>query len=294
MTSRVGVASVALAMLSSACAASPPASRFPSGEAALDRMHGTFECLRGVRGEAKLDHMGRQGRIRGGLMFFATEPAQVRFDVVSPFGVTLATLTSDGSAFSFNDLREKKFLEGPASACNIARLTQVPVPGHALVSLLRGEAPVLVHEPSAPTIRWSGGRYLVGVPSKHAAFEEIALGVHPSDYHLPWGEQRVRVLAVEVRQAGVLLYRADLGEHRPIEVAGPIVDEDGLEPPIPPSGPPCAVEVPRKIHVEVPYTRDDVRFRYEDVKANPPLPDGLFTQPVPGGVQRSRVGACSD
>ncbi|MCC6647285.1 MAG: hypothetical protein IT374_17150 [Polyangiaceae bacterium] len=283
-----------LAVLSTACGASPPASRFPSGQAAIDRMRGTFECLRGVRGEAKLDHMGRQGRIRGGLMFFAVEPAAVRFDVVSPFGVTLATLTSDGARFAFNDLREKKFLEGPASACNIARLTQVPVPGHALVSLLRGEAPVLVHQPEDTTVRWSGGRYLVRVPSKHGAVEEIALGVHPADYHLPWSEQRVRVLGVEVRQEDVVLYRADLGEHAPIELAQAIVDEDGIDPPVPPSGPPCNVEVPRKIHVEVPYTRDDVRFRYDEVRSNPPLPEGLFTQPVPGGVERVRVGACSE
>lgn len=276
------------------CSASPPASQFPNGQAAIDRMRGTFECLRGVRGEAKLDHMGKQGRIRGGLMFFAVEPANVRFDVVSPFGVTLATLTSDGAAFSFNDLREKKFLEGPASACNIARLTQVPVPGHALVSLLRGEAPVLVHQPGEATVRWSGGRYLVGVPSKHGAFEEIALGIHPDDYKLPWTEQRVRVLGVEVRQQDVLLYRADLGEHKAIEMAGAMVDDDGIDPPIPPSGPVCTVEIPRKIHVEVPWTRDDVRFRYDEVKANPPMPEGLFVQPIPGGVERVRVGACSD
>ena len=38
---------------------------------------------------------------------------------------------------------------------------------------------------------------------------------------------------------------------------------------------------------------DDVRFRYETVSWNPPVIEGLFTQPVPGGVEVVRV-QCDD
>ena len=57
------------------------------------------------------------------------------------------------------------------------------------------------------------------------------------------------------------------------------VDPDGVDPPIPPSGPPCNAEIPRRIHVEVPGEEADVQFRYDDVRWNPPIPEGSFTQP---------------
>jgi hypothetical protein len=275
------------------CGVKPPPSQFPSGQAALDRMHATFDCARGVKGEAKIDHLSEKGRVRGNLLFFAIEPASVRFDVVSPFGATLLTLTSDGRSFTLNDLKEKKFLEGPSSACNIARITQVPIPGHALVSLLHGEAPVLVHQPDAAQIRWdSDGYYVVDVPSTNGATETVHLAPTPDDFQKPWSEQRLRVLKVRVEQQSTELYRAEMKDHAPAQMSGALVDEDNIEPPIPPSGPMCSVEIPRRIHVEVPNTDDDVLFRYDDVKLNPPLIEGLFTQPVPGGVQRIRVGAC--
>ena len=89
----------------------------------------TFTCGDAVQANAKIDHFGTQGRVRADLMLYAARPAQLRMDVVSPFGVTLATLTSDGQRFGLTDLRDKVFYEGPARACNIARLTTLPVPG---------------------------------------------------------------------------------------------------------------------------------------------------------------------
>jgi hypothetical protein len=77
--------------------------------------------------------------------------------------------------------------------------------------------------------------------------------------------------------------------HEAAVTAPPQVDPDGLEPPLLPSGPPCSVEVPRKIQIQVPESDQDVLFRYDDVKLNPPLPPGVFTQPVADGMQRVRV-----
>jgi hypothetical protein len=47
--------------------------------------------------------------------------------------------------------------------------------------------------------------------------------------------------------------------------------------------------VPRKIHIEVKESDQDVLFRYDAVKVNPPLPPGVFTQAAPDGVERVRV-----
>jgi hypothetical protein len=264
----------------------PPASAPPTADAALGRMHATYACANAVQASAKIDHFGEQGRVRADLMLFAARPARIRMDVVSPFGIALATLTSDGRLFGLADKRNNAFLTGPASACNIARLTTVPVPGHVMVDLLRGEAPVLKHDASGATIAWdAGGWWVLYIPSTREAKEEIHLAPRPEDWSKPWQEQRIRVLDVRVEQRDFVLYHAELSEHAPAATAGPRVDPDNIEPPIPPSGPQCDAELPRKIHVEVPVPQADVRFLYGQIAWNPPLPEGTFAQPVPPGMR---------
>ncbi|MGA7124530.1 MAG: hypothetical protein WBY94_30790 [Polyangiaceae bacterium] len=268
----------------------PPASSPPTADAALMRMHSTLACGNGIQANAKFDLFGEHGRGRGELLLFAARPARIRLDIVSPFGVALATLTADGARFALADLREKHFYTGPASACNIARLTAVPVPGHVLVDLLRGEAPVLRHEPQAATITWSSqGYWVLFIPSASEAREEIHLAPRPDDWTKPWEQQRMRVLDVRVEQQQYVLYHAELSEHAAAATAAAREDPDGLAPPLPPSGPPCDAEIPRKIHMEVPDPEADVRFQYQELKWNPPLPEGTFEQPAPPGMPIERV-----
>ena len=265
------------------CFASPPASQMPTATAALDRLRATGTCGTSLQAGAKIDHFGKQGRIRGDLLMFAAAPASLRMDIVSPFGGTVATLTSDGSHFALADLRDKRFYVGPASACNIARLTTVPMPGHVLVDVLRGQAPILKRA-SEPTIAWSGrGYYVVSIGSTRDAHEELHLAPHPDDFGKPWSEQRLRLLDVKVEQYGGVVYHAELTEHRPTHTAPPRVDPEHIEPDIP-AGEACTAEIPRRIHVSVPDEDADVLFRYEDVAWNPPLPEGTFTQPPPDGM----------
>jgi len=282
-----GVVLGGMAALAFGCArVAPPPSSPPTADAALGRMHATFACGNAIQAGAKIDHFGPQGRVRADLLLFAARPERLRMDVVSPFGATLATLTSDGSRFALADLKDKRFYSGPATACNIARLTTLPVPGQVLVDLLRGEAPILVHDAPGATIAWStAGYWVLGIASRHEAREEIHLAPRPDDWALPWERQRMRVLGVTAAQQGVLLYHAELMDHAGAPTAGPREDPDNLAPPIAPSGPPCDAEIPRKIHVDVPDPEADVRFRYEQVSWNPPLPDGTFDQPPPPGMK---------
>ncbi len=288
-SSALGAVFLGLGLLAG-CGVPPPASQFPSADDALGRMKAQLACAHGVQGTAKVDVLSKQGRLKGEAFLFAVNPARVRFDVVSPFGLTLITLTSDGERFEMLDLQQKQFLEGPASACNLARMTQVPLEGHALVAILRGEAPLLTHTPATTNIAWNTeGFYDVAIDGKHDAHQAIRLAVHPDDLQKPWAQQRVRVLQVRVDQRGASLWRVDLDDHAPVKTAAPREDPDGIDPPIPPIGPACDAEAPRSIRMRVPHTSDDVVLDYTELVWNPPLVQGTFDQPMPRGVRRVPV-----
>jgi hypothetical protein len=279
-----GIAVVFLGSLGCGATAPPP-SQVPNAQAALDRLRATGKCETAIQASAKIDHFGQGGRVRGDLLMFAQVPAEMRMDVVSPFGSTLLTLTSDGKSFSLADFKEKRFLRGPATACNIARFTSVPVPPHVLVDLLRGQAPVLKHDPAGGGIVWSPkGYYVVTLASTHEASEELHLALRAEDWSKPWADQRLRLLDVEVRQGGSVLYHAELESHAVAPMAKERIDALGLAPALPPSGPFCDAEIPKRIHLEVPVPNDDVVFRYDEVTWNPPLPEGTFLQAPPAGM----------
>lgn len=284
---------LASALLVLGCALPPPASQFPDAQALLDRMRGTSACSRALTSDAKIDYFGEAGRLRGSLLYVVSVPDKLRLDVVSPFGATISTLTSDGHQFALFDLRQKQFLRGPASACNLARFTHVPIPPQALVQLLRGEAPVLVHAKAEASIAWESGEYVVRIQSTRAASEEIHLQPLSQDYALPYSAQRIRVTEVRVLQQGVELYRAQLVGHRSAKMSGARVDPDGLDPPTPPSGPECHSEVPGRLRLQVKGADQDVILENVDVSHNPPLSPQIFEQSPPGGVD-VRYAPCAD
>jgi hypothetical protein len=255
-------------------------------------MRQSHACSRSVTGEAKLDYFGDSGRVRGSLYYVAALPDRVRLDVISPFGATLSTLTSDGASFSLLDLQQKAFTRGPANACNLESFTRVPLPPHAFAELLRGDAPVLVHDPGNASIAWQSGAYTVEIRGRDQAVELIRLEPLEADFNRAWSEQRVRVLEVSVRQAGVPLYRVELSGHAPAVMSVPRMDPDGIDPPILPSGPTCTAEVPRKLHFVTGDGDKDVLLVSREIAHNPPLAEGVFQQPVPGGV-RLRPAPCN-
>ncbi|HVU03440.1 MAG TPA: hypothetical protein VHE30_16890 [Polyangiaceae bacterium] len=281
-----GRALLACAFVSlSACSRSAPPSRFPTADDAIARMRATYACVRGVQGESKVDYFGEQGRVRGNTLFVAMKPERLRFDVFSPFGVTLSTLTSDGKDFALLDIGGKRFWAGPATACNVGRFLRVPVPPHALVSLLAGEAPVLVHDAVATTVAWESGSYVLRLASKYDAEETIRLEPVDLDWDKPWNQQRVHVLGVTVVQQGIELYRVELGDFETSHTAKPRTDPDGIDPDVPPSGPPCDVETPRHVRIVSEASAQDVLLVHGDLVLNPPLLPGLFVQSPPAGVK---------
>jgi hypothetical protein len=266
---------------------------FPTPRDAIDAVRRTYACSHGIQAESKVDYFGEQGRVRGNALFITAREERVRFDVFSPFGVTLSTMTSNGVRFALLDMNNKVFFEGPANACNARRFLHVPVPPHALVRLLIGEAPILVHTPGQASLEWSGGNFVLRVASKHEARQEVVFEPRPDDWSRPWQEQRVRVREVKVEQRGVELYRALLDGHRVARTAEPRVDPDGIDDDVPPSGPQCEAEVPMRLHFVSPTSDDDVIFSHEEVVHNPPLVSNVFSQRPPRGVS-IRPSACVD
>ena len=127
------------------------------------------------------------------MLVFAVNPARVRIDVVSSFGVMAFTLTSNGERFQLYSLSERQLMEGAASPCNLARLTQIPMPGHVLVSLMRGEAPLLEHEEAGAKLRWDDGAYVIDVVGLHQAKQTLRFEVADEDWDKPYGAQRIRL-----------------------------------------------------------------------------------------------------
>jgi hypothetical protein len=282
---------LACAVPLSGCYRSPPPSQFPDADTLLARMRASHACSHGVSGEAKLDYFGEQGRVRGNLLYIVSAPDRVRLDVFSPFGATISTVTSDGRDFALYDLRQKSFLRGPANACNLQRFTRVPLPPHAFAELLRGEAPVLVHDRANARLEWERGSYVVRIRSKHQAEQEIRLLPLDADWNQNFQNQRVRVVAVAVKQGGAPLYSVELDDARPASMSLPRLDPDGIDPPILPSGPECTVDVPRRIRFVVGDGERDLLLVSKDVAHNPPIVPGVFTQEPPPAV-RVEYSAC--
>ena len=274
----------ALAPLALACQTAPPPSQLPNAQAAIDRMRATGACGNAIQADAKVDYFASEtGRARLDVLMLAARPAQMRMDALAPLVGSVFTLATDGKQFEVSDKRNHRFIHGPATAQNIARVTHIPMPLHPFVTLLMGRAPVLKHDEAGlppPTIAWSGsGYYVVRIPGNHAAVEEIHLVPTPDDWNKPWNEQRMRVRDVTVTQENIELYHVELDDHKAAPMSKPVCDDVcralGQQPSMP-SGPSCVAEVPRAIHVEVTPASTDVLFRYDKAVWNPPLDAGSF------------------
>lgn len=294
----IGLGGVVVSLVLSGCA-SAPASRFPSGAEALRALRAQSSCSRAVSGEARLKIQKGLGGVRGRVLYLAQAPDRIRFDILSPFGATLTSLTSDGARFALFDLREKVFFEGPARTCNVERFTQVPVPPSVLVETLRGRPATLLHAASTSEISWSSplfgrGHYQIHIHGEHAAEQIVEVGVHPDDLAKPWSSQRLRYLGTEVSQAGERLYTIQLDNYRPVLNKAPrSSSEDIFFGSAVPSGPECQAEIPGSIEFDVATTGYKLTIENEEVWHNPPLAEGAFRLMPVAGVRR-QLSQCVD
>jgi len=273
---------------------SPPASAIPDARSALTRLDATYSSVSGISGSAKIDYLGDKGRVRGDVSVLASGPARLRFAIRADVVGAAGEVASDGVKFEADDKANGRYIVGAAKPCNVARVTQVPLPLDELVPMLWGMRPHLDGPIKCDSISWSGEGYYVvmlsqnagGASKSGALAHELHVSPYPSDWDKPWSEQRLRLLGVNAWSAaneGNLVYRVTMKDHEATSTAKPISDPDGLNPDVPPSGPNVTVELPRTIRVEVPSKKSDVIFKYSEAFVNPPLiPDAFHIVMKPG------------
>ena len=268
----------------------PPPSQMPDAKTAVARLDATYAQVTGISGAAKIDYLGSKGRVRGDVSVLASAPASLRFAITADIVGAAGEIASDGVRFEADDKTNGRYLVGAAKPCNIARLTQIPLPSDELVPMLWGVRPRVDGAVTCDSIGWSDKGYYV-VMLGHGAGKkahELHVAPTPADWDKPYAQQRLRLLGVlgwsSSSPDASLLYRVTMMDHEATRTAKPIIDEAGLDPDVPPSGPSVEVDVPRKIHVEVPDKGSDVIFKYVDAAVNPPLLPNVFRLVLRPGI----------
>jgi hypothetical protein len=282
----LGLAASALACRS----VTPPPSPLPDARSALARLDATYASVTGISGTAKIDYLGDKGRVRGEVSVLASGPARLRFAITADVVGAAGEVASDGAQFQADDKGAGRYVVGEAKPCNVAQITQVPLPLDELVPMLWGMRPRLDGPIACDSIAWSGEGHYVVMLSQGAAgarAHELHVSPYPSDWDKPWAEQRLRLLGVNAwsgATGGELVYRVTMKDHAATSTAQPLVDADGIDPDVPPSGPDVTVDLPRTIRVEVPSKKSDVIFKYADARVNPPLIPDAFRLILRPGV----------
>lgn len=251
-----------------------PCPEYPHTDAreALRYHESMRRSLTAIRAEARVDQRGNEGRVRGTVLMFVETPDHVRFDAMTQFGPA-AILTSDGLDFALTDLRENRYLYGPACPANIARLLGIPLSAHDTTAFLLGRTPVL--ETDDTSIECIGdATYRIDLRAADGRHQEIELQVREADLHAPPIEQRLRLLRSELFDAqGRTVWRANYDDYRVLAVGE------------------MGVAVPFWVRIEQPRLGSDTLVRFEDITVNPEIVDAVFVQAPRPGVRQEHV-AC--
>src|SRR5205807_1117700 len=98
----------------------------PKAEELLESLRARQQQVRSLRAVARVDHLGEGGqRVKVTVTMLLERGGKLRLEAESPMGGALATLVADGHDFALLDTRQNRFLVGPASPCNVARLIRI-------------------------------------------------------------------------------------------------------------------------------------------------------------------------
>ncbi len=234
----------------------PPANAYilaPDLIADLDAQRGKIDSFR-ITG--RVDHFGPEYRIQGKMFLFAKLPAELRLELVSPFGSPLTVLTVNSKEFALHDLREGRYLEGPPEPCNIARLVGVPLPAEQIARILIGHTPVIKGKMK---VEWDGdGFYRVTIENELAT---QYLEVKPGKTHL-----KLQRSKLDDKEGNIF----DITYERWSHDASPM---------------------PYEIRIKMPRDQADLLLRYdpEGVELNVNFPKGAWEQSPPDGMKVEHV-----
>ncbi len=282
-----------VALLSAAllgCAAVPaPKSAPPSAEAAIAALRFDRACGAATRAGATLTLVSPTASFRGDASLLVAHPRNLRLEVQSSFGLALLQLAA-GETMAAVDPRNRVFSLGPNDACTLQAWLGLPVPPDLLVAILRGSVPVIVHEGSS--FAWDGEGAWVLTFEGGGLVETVRLAVAEGRLAAEWADQAFEVREAEVRLGGRVLWRLEADKHARAPLAPPLVDPDGLDEPVPPSGPACNATLPRRVVLTLPERSASLRLDLRELTWNPPLQAGAFAMLPPDGFRRE-VLRCS-
>lgn len=236
---------------------------------ALEQHRSQRQPVMAISGEARVDQRGAEGRIRGTVFMLVQRPDHVRFDAMTQLGPA-AVLTSDGTQFQLLDLRDDRFLQGPACPSNIARLVGIPLSGEQLTQFLLGDSP-RIDAKSHSIACVAGGNYMVTLLDAEGWRQEIELAVRDADRELPPAEQHTRLVRSELfTPDGSSEWRATFDDFR--FVADPSSHEE----------PRRGVVLPHRVHFV--GRGADTLVKFITIELNAEIPEGAFTQQPPAAL----------
>jgi outer membrane lipoprotein-sorting protein len=242
----------------------PPAQRpYPPPSAAelIAALRAHADHLRTLRATAKVDHLADGGqRVKVKVTMLLARPDKLRFEAESPLGGTLAYLTANGHDFALLDVRQNRFLVGPANTCNVARLIRLTLPPEDIVTVLMGDVP-LAGEPTG--VSWDashGGREVLTLRLPDGGSETIKLDARDKRWDLTNAER--------TDAHGQVLWRlSDEGWS----------DHGGIR-------------LPDTIHVEDPAHHADAVVKVRSRELNLDLPDNVFQLQPPDNITPEQAG----
>jgi outer membrane lipoprotein-sorting protein len=228
----------------------------PTADELMAALRGRAEHFKTLRATAKIDYMANGGdRAKIKVALLLSRPAKLRIEADSPLGGALSTITSDGTQFSLLDVRANRFLQGPAKACNVARLARLNIPPDDVVEVLMGGAPL---GGTVKGVSWdpnNGGREVLTLAQPDGGSTVISLDAR---------DKRWDVMRAERRDAAnKLLWR---------------VTNDGWKDRA------GGVRLPDTEDVEEPPHGADAEIKFRSVEPNLEIKDDLFRLTPPEGV----------
>jgi outer membrane lipoprotein-sorting protein len=242
----------------------PPAQRpYPPPSAAqlLASLRARAEHLRSLRATAKVDHLadGRQ-RVKVRVSMLLARPDKLRFEAESPLGGTLAYLTANGHDFALLDVRQNRFLVGPANTCNVARLIRLTLPPEDVVTMLLGDVPLVSDTAEVSWDPTHGGRERLTLHAADGGRQTISLDARGQRWDL--------VSAERTDARGQTLWR--------------LADEGWSD-----HG---EIRMPDTIHIVDPEHHADALIKLRSMELNVDLPNALFQLQPPDKITPEQAG----
>ncbi|MCP4605767.1 MAG: DUF4292 domain-containing protein [Proteobacteria bacterium] len=249
---------IAAAILGWACGpVPPPLEAYTSAPDLLREQSELRNKIRSFRIAGRVDHFGEEHRVQGKIYLFADLPGRLRIELVSPFGSPMSVLTVNRDNFSLHDLREGRYLTGPAEPCNIARLVRIPLPPDDVMQILVGHTPIIE---GSEEVTWDKGGFYRVVIRDRKKVQNLEIG--PGKNTLPLRKSRL-----EDENGTVFNITYDRWKNL------------------------GAIAIPHEIRVKMPRKKADLLLRYDEgaVELNVDLPDDAWNQSPPPGLTVEQV-----